>query len=476
MLLSLPTLALAAALRLPAPPAPVTLHGHLDHAPAGDTVFVWYAHAQFGPARPAKVVLRPGGDFDLTLRDVREGPASLSYARQRTVLYLTPGDQLTLTLDFPHFDETLRYTGRGATANNYLARSLYKFEYGPATADAVHLREARTATTTPAQMRPLADQVRRQQQAFLKTYAAAHPLPPAFQRQVALDIDLDWGRALLDYPGYHFYAAKQVVALPAGYYDFLRELPLRKLDDQRRREPVLRFISAYGGRLLGPGEKLTAEPGMAAKLYAQATADFGRTQARDLAVYQLLSFEAVQGDPLAVIAAYPTFRAQTRDSTLAREMHELVRSQVVLQPGQPAPGFTLRDESGKMVSLADFKGKVVYLDFWASWCGPCIAEAPAGTELKQKFVGRDVVFLYISIDRNPDDWRKALAKHPLTGPASVHLLDQGPYDSSAGKAYLASAIPSYWLIGRDGRIRLAHAPRPSEGTATVAAIEQALAR
>ena len=64
----------------------------------------------------------------------------------------------------------------------------------------------------------------------------------------------------------------------------------------------------------------------------------------------------------------------------------------------------------------------------------------------------------------------------LLNAASVHLLDQGPYDSSAGKAYLASAIPSYWLIGRDGRIRLAHAPRPSEGTATVAAIEQALVR
>ena len=261
MLLSLPALALAAALRLPAPPAQATLHGHLDHAPAGDTVFVWYAHAQFGPARPAKVVLRPGGDFDLTLRDVREGPASLSYARQRTVLYLTPGDQLTLTLDFSHFDETLRYTGRGATANNYLARSLYKFEYGPATADAVHLREARTATTTPAQMRSLADQVRRQQQAFLKTYAAAHPLPPAFQRQVALDIDLDWGRALLDYPGYHFYTAKQVAALPAGYYDFLRELPLRKLDDQRAGSPCCASSVRMAGACSGRAKSLRPNPG-----------------------------------------------------------------------------------------------------------------------------------------------------------------------------------------------------------------------
>ncbi|WP_345059279.1 TlpA family protein disulfide reductase [Hymenobacter glaciei] len=476
MLLTLPALALAAALRLPAPPAPVTLRGHLDHAPAGDTVYVWYDHVKAGPFRPAKAVLRPGGNFEMMLRDVKEGPASLNYARQRTVLYFTPGDQLALTLDFPRFEETVRYTGRGAAANNYLARSRYKFEFGPATADAVHLNEARTPSTTPAQMRQLADQARRQQQAFLKTYAAAHPLPPALQRQAALDIDLDWGRALLDYPGYHFATAKQVAPLPASYYNFLKELPLQKLDNQRMREPVVRFVSAYGGRLLGPGEKLSAAPGAAAKLYAQATADFGPTLTRDLAMFQLLSFEAIQGDPLTVLAAYPTFRAQTRDSTLARNMHELVRAQAALQPGQPAPGFSLRDDSGKTVSLADFKGKVVYLDFWASWCAPCIAEAPAGAELKQQFAGRDVVFLYISIDRNPDDWRKALTKHALTGPTSVHLLDEAAYNTSAGKAYQAGGIPSYWLIGRDGRIRLAHAPQPSAGTATIAAIEQALAQ
>ena len=476
MLLSLPALALAAALHLPTPPTPVVLHGHLGHAPAGDTVYVWYTHAQPGPARPAKAALRPGGDFDLTLRDAKEGPASLNCARKRTQLYLTPGDQLTLTLDFPRFEETLRYTGRGAAANNYLARVDYTFESGPATATAIRVNEARTPATTPARLRQLADQARRQQQSFLKTYAAAHPLPPAFQRQAALDIDLNWGRALLDYPGYHYSTAKQVAALPAGYYNFLKELPLQKLDDQRMREPVLRFLSAYGGRLLAPGESLSAAPGAAAKLYAQATADLGPTLARDLAMYQLLSFQNMLGDPRAVLAAYPIFRVQTRDSTLARDMHELVRAQAALQPGQPAPGFALRDDSGKTVSLADFKGKVVYLDFWASWCAPCIAEAPAGVELKQKFAGRDVVFLYISIDRNPDDWRKALAKHPLTGPASVHLLDQAAYQESAGKSYMADAIPSYWLIGRDGRIRLAHAPKPSEGTATVAAIEQALAQ
>lgn len=72
----------------------------------------------------------------------------LQYGRQHTSSYLSPGDQLRITLDFPRFDETLRYTGRGADANNYLAQSLYKFEYGPAGA-VPRPQEQLTPATTP---------------------------------------------------------------------------------------------------------------------------------------------------------------------------------------------------------------------------------------------------------------------------------------------------------------------------------------
>lgn len=450
-------------------PSPTVLRGHFEHAPVGDTVYVWYASTRAGFTPAAKTALSSTGDFQLSLPNLKAGSASLSYARQRTALYLQPGDEFTVRLDFPRFVETVRYTGRGEAANNYLARSLYKFEYEPATPDAP--RPTPTPTMTPAEMRRLADAFRLKQHAFMNTYSRAHPLPAAFARQAALDIDLQWGRTLLDYPGYVHSTTKQPAALPPTYFDFLKVLPLQKLDDQLTRENVLRFLSAYGGRLL-PDGPLPSDPAAARRLYDQATADFGLTKARDLAMYQMLTFQP----DAALLVAYPTFKQQNRDSLLGRNMRQLVRRSAVLQPGQPAPTFSLLDESGKTVSLSDFKGQVVYLDFWASWCGPCVAEAPAGAEMKRKFVGRDVVFLYVSIDRNPDDWRKALAKYPLTGPSSVHLIDQKAYKGSAGGTYMADAIPSYWLIGRDGRIRAAHAPRPSEGAATVAALEQALAQ
>ena len=100
-------------------PAVTIVEGHLDHAPAGDTIRLYYGNQQ------TRAVVDPGGDFKLLVNGFSEASfASLAYARQRTALYLTPGDRLRLVLDFPHFETSLRYSGRGATANNYLAQCL----------------------------------------------------------------------------------------------------------------------------------------------------------------------------------------------------------------------------------------------------------------------------------------------------------------------------------------------------------------
>ena len=216
MLLFLPALALAAALRGPVPPAPATLHGHLAHAPAGDTVRLNYGR-HFGP-RSAKTVPDAAGNFSIALQDLTAGtPVQFSYAGQHTNLYLTPGDDVGMALDFLHFDESLRYTGRGANASNYLAQALWKFEFGPAGALP---RPVPTATTTAAQLRQLADAFRQARRAFLASYAKAHPLPADFQRNTALYIDLSWANTLLQYPGAYRALAKQEPTLPATYFGF----------------------------------------------------------------------------------------------------------------------------------------------------------------------------------------------------------------------------------------------------------------
>ena len=145
-----------------------------------------------------------------------------------------------------------------------------------------------------------------------------------------------------------------------------------------------------------------------------------------------------------------------------------------LTGGQPGPDFTSTDAAGKTVSLRELRGKVVYLDFWASWCGPCLAEMPAGNALQKQFAGRDVAFVYISLDTKPAAWQQALAARQLASPSSVHLRTDQEFARAVALAYGVQSIPSCWLISREGRIVLNGVPRPSEGPKTAAALEATL--
>ncbi len=139
-----------------------------------------------------------------------------------------------------------------------------------------------------------------------------------------------------------------------------------------------------------------------------------------------------------------------------------------LQPGQPAPEFTLDDLDGQPVSLSQFRGKVVLLDFWASWCGPCIGDLPHLRQIKERTAGQPVVFLNLSLDTDEAAWRKAIEKHGIEG---VHVRAHGFYSDPA-KSYNINGIPSYFLV--DSRGVIADCPRVSETDEMVAAMGKSL--
>ena len=119
-----------------------------------------------------------------------------------------------------------------------------------------------------------------------------------------------------------------------------------------------------------------------------------------------------------------------------------------LQFGQPAPEFTLYDLDGQPVSLSQFKGQVVLLDFWASWCGPCIENLPDLRKIKERTVGQPVVFLNLSLDDDEAAWRKAVDKHEIKG---VHVRADG-LSSDVAKSYQVNSLPSYYLVDSQGLI------------------------
>lgn len=120
-----------------------------------------------------------------------------------------------------------------------------------------------------------------------------------------------------------------------------------------------------------------------------------------------------------------------------------------VEPGQPAPDFTLNDTTGKPVSLSSFKGKVVLIDFWASWCGPCRAENPNVVAAFKKFNSKGFTVFGVSLDTDKEKWVKAIAKDGLVWP---HVSDLIGWENAAAKQYGVMSIPANFLIDKEGKI------------------------
>jgi thiol-disulfide isomerase/thioredoxin len=117
----------------------------------------------------------------------------------------------------------------------------------------------------------------------------------------------------------------------------------------------------------------------------------------------------------------------------------------------PAPEIELRDLEGRAVSLADYRGRFVVLNFWATWCEPCLSEWPQLAKLAERLVGRDdVVVLAVSIDDKPDPIPGFLARMELSSSPVQVLWAPG---AAAHKAFGSEKIPDTYFVDERGELR-----------------------
>lgn len=130
---------------------------------------------------------------------------------------------------------------------------------------------------------------------------------------------------------------------------------------------------------------------------------------------------------------------------LAYVIGSSIQSRIV-QVGDSAPNFTLPADNGSQMSLKDYKGKVVVLNFWAAWCAPCVQEAPSLAEFSKMMKDSGVVVLGVSVDRNPQMYTNFLKRFQVPYPNARDPQENISY------SYGTYQFPESYIIDRNGKV------------------------
>lgn len=142
-------------------------------------------------------------------------------------------------------------------------------------------------------------------------------------------------------------------------------------------------------------------------------------------------------------------RVEQQEAAQKAQQAEMERLANLIPKGKPAPDFTQQTPDGKNMSLSDLRGKIVLLDFWASWCRPCRMENPNVVRMYQKYKNKGFDILSVSLDKDRGKWLQAIQQDQMTW---HHVSDLKAWSNEVAKQYGIASIPHTILIDKDGNV------------------------
>jgi len=171
--------------------------------------------------------------------------------------------------------------------------------------------------------------------------------------------------------------------------------------------------------------------------------------------------------PVKTGKLYSRLSPELKNSKEGKEIKEYLDRQSVLQTGSVFSNFHMKDATGKTFNLNDVKTRFILLDFWASWCGPCRANHPYLRQANEKYAGRGLTIVSISLDDDREDWLKGIKTDSLNW---TNISDLKEFDGALAKRCKLSAIPYSILLDKNKRI----VQQDLAGTELLAVLEELL--
>jgi thiol-disulfide isomerase/thioredoxin len=396
-----------------------------------------------------EMVLAENGTLNDTIK-LKEGSLYSMYQGRNTInLYLSAGDNVTINYDAKEFKNTLKIEGIGAVYAKYLLAKSQKYSELVGEGTDVYVKEEKEYQKT-------FQEIKQAQDDFLFNYDS---ISEDFKQIEKRNIKYQYLSNLNKYKSYHsYYAKKPDFKTSEGFLNELNDLDYTS-------EADFNFSSNYNGLVTANYRKMAEELIKKDSLEYDIAMLTVSGQIKNETIKNTLLFDASKyGITYTndLEGFYKMFIALSTDKEHNKEITKSYNALKTVAKGNDSPKFMdYENNAGGTTSLDDLKGKYVYVDVWATWCGPCIAEIPSLKKVEKQYHSKNIEFVSISIDKikDHDKWKKMIIDKELGG---MQLYADNNWESKFIEDYLIKGIPRFIIIDPAGKIVSSNAPRPSD--------------
>lgn len=398
--------------------------------------------------------MAPDGHFKDTLR-VDEGTYFIYDGKNYAALYIIKGSDILVNADAKDFNKTIRFSGKGSEISTYMLTKIQtKNKLMGEGAASIYTLEENVFKDTLNHIRKSLESI----------VESSQGLSDDFKTREKRNINYGYLGGLAKYEKYHQYYAKNPGFKVSG--NFLQEMDkvsYTNAEDYKYCDDYKELIMIhYNDKavLLGKEEGMSEDLALIRTFAAIPEA----------AIKNDLLFESAQEGITFTDDVKSYYKAfmdgssnEAHKKTITATYNELLK----VGKGIQSPKFVNYENfAGGSLSLDDLKGKFVYIDVWATWCGPCKAEIPYLQKIENMYHGKNIAFVSISVDKakSHDKWKEMIVKEKMGG---IQLFADKDFESEFIKDYLIKGIPRFILIDTQGKIVSANAPRPSEETSLI---------
>jgi thiol-disulfide isomerase/thioredoxin len=398
------------------------------------------------------ITLAADGGFVYEKEMTQSISGNLVVDRKNIPIYLVPGKELILTVDYADWDNTLAFDGDLKAVADYLIdKSKVQREWSRGLR-AQYLKE-------PTDYRASRDSLTEVFHSMLNAKKLEAGFDQDFAEIESLSIQFTQIMDMKNYVSAHqYYTEKDTVILPDNWNSLEEGIDLNHpmlVNVPAAMSYLSNNVNNQAQKEAGLTGDLWGKPDFLAAKFNYIQKTFTSPELIENLMYRELSQQMDANGIGGIGDQLQAYYALAKNSDQLTEIKTTVAQWEAIQPGKPAPDFKVVDMQGVEHTLAEYRGKYVYIDFWATWCGPCKIEIPHLKDLYEEYKDSNLAIMSISVDRDKSAWEKMVTEE---GFSWLQFHDA----TMENDKYIVKYIPTFVLIGPDGNIINCRAPRPSE--------------